>query len=76
MKILSFSREVLELKNSISKFKKEKETLDSLLDSQKLYGNTHGIEYTNGISSTSSSHIKFVKASYNSPPSTSKPLET
>ena len=37
------SKEVLELKNSISKCQKGKETLDSLLDSQKFHGDTHGI---------------------------------
>ena len=39
------SKEVLELKNSILKFKRGKETLDNLLDSQKFYGDTHGIGY-------------------------------
>ena len=34
-------KEVLELNNSILKFKKGKETLDSLLDSQKSHGDTH-----------------------------------
>ena len=72
---LKLSREALELKNSISKFKKGKETLDSLLDSQKLYGNTHEIGYTNGMSSLSSFHIKFVKTSCDFTPSTSTPLE-
>ena len=67
---------MLELKNSISKFKRGKETLDSFLDSQKLYGNTHGIRYTNGMSFSSSSHIRFVKASCDSTSSTSKPLKT
>ena len=68
---------MLKLKNSISKFKKGKETLDNLLDSQKLYRNTHGIGYINGMSSSSSSsHINFVKTTYNSTPSISKTLET
>ena len=53
---------MLELKNCISKFKKGKETLYSFYDSQKLYMNTHGLGYTNGMFSSSSSHINFVKA--------------
>ena len=44
-----FSKEVLEVNNSILKFKKEKETLDNLLDSQKSHGDTHGIGYKNGM---------------------------
>ena len=48
------SKEVLELKNSISKFKRGKETLDNLLDSQKFHGNTQRIGYKNGMHSSSS----------------------
>ena len=66
------SKEVIELKNSISKFKKGKETLDSLIDSQKSHGDTHGIGYGNGTSSSSSSHINFIKSSCHSTPSSSK----
>ena len=44
------------------KFKKGKETLDSLLDSQKSHGDTHGIGYKNGMTPSSSSHINFIKA--------------
>ena len=69
------SKEVLELKNSITKFKRGKETLDSLLDSQKFHVDTHGIGYKNGMSSSSSSHINFVKA-HDYTASTSKINET
>ena len=55
-------KEVLELNNSILKFKKGKETLDSLLDSQKSHGDTHKIRYKNGMSPSSSSHINFIRA--------------
>ena len=70
------SKEVLELKNSISKFKRGKETLDSLFDSQKFHRDTHVIRYINGISSSSSSHIKFVNALHDSILFTSKQIET
>ena len=52
------SKEVLELKNFISKFKRGKETLDNLLDSQKFHGDTHGIGYVShdSIASTSKSN--------------------
>ena len=73
---LKLSKEVLELKNFISKFKKGKETLNNLLDSRKFYRDTHGIGYINGLPSSSSSHINFVKNSCDSTPSSSKPLET
>lgn len=73
---LKLSKEVLKLKNFIDKFKKEKKTLNSLLNSQKFYGDTHGIGYTNEMPSSLSSHINFVKASCDSTPSTSKPLKT
>ena len=53
------SSEVLELRNSISKFQKGKATLDNLLNSQKSHGDTHGIGYGNRTSSSSSSHINF-----------------
>ena len=56
------SKEVLELKNSISKFKRGKETLDSIIDSQKFHGDTHRIGYKNGMTPSSSSHINFIKA--------------
>ena len=49
------------LKNFISKFMKGKETLNSILDSQKLHGDVHGIGYNNGRASSSSSYINFVK---------------
>ena len=65
------SKEVLELKNVISKFKKGKDTLDSLLDSQKFHGDTHEIGYKNGMTPSSSSHINFIKA-HDSTTSTSK----
>ena len=70
------SNEILELKNSISKFKKGKETLDSLLDSQKFHGDTHGIGYKNRMYPSSSSHINFIRASHDSLASTSKSNET
>ena len=53
---------MLDLKNSISRFKKGKETLDNLLDSQKSHGDTHGIGYKNRMTPSSSSHINFIKA--------------
>ena len=56
------SKEVLDLKNSIDKLMKGKETLNSILDSQKLHGDVHGIGYSNGTASSSSSHINFIKA--------------
>ena len=65
------SKEVLELNNSILKFKKGKKTLDSLLNSQKSHGDTHGIGYKNGMTPSSSSHINFIKA-HDSTVSTSK----
>ena len=65
------SMEVLELNNSILKFKKGKETLNSLLNSQKSHRDTHGIGYKNGMTLSSSSHINFIKA-HDSMASTSK----
>ena len=53
------------------KFKKGKETLDNLLDSQKSHGDTHGIGYKNGMTHSLSSHINFIKA-HDSTASTSK----
>ena len=50
---------------------KGKETLNSIIDSQKLHGDVHGIGYNNGMASSSSSHINFVKA-HNAISSTSK----
>ena len=68
------SNKILELKNSISKFKRGKETIDSLLNSQNFHGDTHRIGYKNGMTS-SSSHINFVKA-HDYMASTSKINET
>ena len=68
------SKEILELKNSISKFKRGKETLDSLLDSQKFNGDTYRIGYKNGMTPLSF-HINFVKA-HDYTASTSKTNET
>ena len=65
------SKEVLELKNSISKFKRGKETLDNIIDSQNFYENTHEIGYKNRMTPSSSSHINFIKA-HDSTASTSK----
>ena len=65
------SKKVLELKNSILKFKRGKETLDSIIDSQKFHGDTHEIGYKNGMTHSSSSHINFIKA-HDSTASTSK----
>ena len=45
------SSEVLELRNSISKFQKRKVTLDNLLESQKSHEDTHRIGYENRTSS-------------------------
>ena len=53
------SNEMLELRNSISKFQKGKATLDNLLESQKPHGDIQGIGYGNRTSSSSSSHINF-----------------
>ena len=63
---------MLELRNSISKFQKGKATLDNLFESQKSHGDTQGIGYRNRTSSSSSSHINFIKSSCHSIPSTSK----
>ena len=68
-------KQMLELRNSISKFQKGKETLDNLLESQKSYGDTQGIGYGNRKSS-SSSHINFIKSSSHSTPSSSKQNES
>ena len=67
---------MLELRNSISKFQKGKETLDNLLESQKSHGDIQGIGYGNRTSSSSSSHINFVKSSSHSTPSSSKQNES
>ena len=67
---------MLALRNSIFKFQKGKATLDNLLESQKSHGDTHGIGYKNKTSSSSSSHINFIKSSYHSTPSFSKPNES
>lgn len=72
---LKLTNEMLELKNIISKFQKGKVTLDNLLDSQKSYGDTQGIGYGIRTSSSSSSHINFVKSSSHSIPSSSKQNE-
>ena len=66
------SNEMLELRNYISKFQKGKATLDNLLESQKYHGDTQGIGYGNRTSSSSSSHINFIKSSSHSTPSSSK----
>ena len=76
MKIISFSSEALELRNSISKIQKGKATLDNLLESQKSHGDTHGIGYENRIFSSLSSHINFIKFSCHSTLSSSKPNES
>ena len=70
------SNEVLELKSSISRFQKGKETLDKLLESQKPHRNIQGIGYGNRTSTSSSSHINFIKSSSHSTPSSSKPNES
>lgn len=62
------SKEVLELKNSISKFERGKGTLENILDSQKIHRDISGLGYENGMTS-SSSYINFV--SQNSTASTS-----
>ena len=64
------------MKNSIDKLMKGKETLNSILDSQKLHGDVHGIGYGNRISFSSSSHINFIKSSSHSTPSSSKQNES
>ena len=51
---------------------KGKTNLDNLLDSQKPHGDIQGIGYGNKTSSSSSSHINFVKSSSHSTPSSSK----
>ena len=67
---------MLELRNSISKFQKGKATLNILLESQKSHGDTQGIGYGNRTSSSSSSHINFLKSSSHSIPSSSKQNES
>ena len=67
---------MLELRNFISKFQKGKATLDNLFESQKSHRDTQGIEYGNRTSSSSSSHINFVKSSSHSTPSSSKKNES
>ena len=70
------SNEMLELRNSISKFQKEKVTLDNLLESQKSHGDTQGIRYGNRTSYSSSSHINFIKSLSHSTSSSSKQNES
>ena len=70
------SNEMLELKNSRSKFQKGKATLDNLFESQKPHGDIQGIGYGNRTSSSLSSHINFVKSSFHSTPSSSKQNES
>ena len=70
------SNEMLELKNSISKFQKGKANLDNLLESQKSHRDTQGIGFGNRTSTSSSSHINFIKSSSHSTPSSSKPNES
>ena len=60
------TKELLELKNYISKFHKGKETFNALLTSQKFHCNTHCIGYEHRASSLSFSQNKFIKANYNS----------
>ena len=67
---------MLKLKNSTFKFQKGKETVDNLLKSQKPHGDIQGIGYGNRTSSSSSSHINFVKSSSHSTPSFSKQNES
>ena len=62
---------MLNLTNSISKFQKGKETLDSLFESQRYHGNTYGLGYSNGVSSPLLSHTKFVIATYDASTSSS-----
>ena len=69
---LKLSNEVLELKSSISRFQKGKETLDKLLESQKPHRDIQGIGYGNRTSNASSSHINFIKSVSHSTPSSSK----
>ena len=66
------SNEMLELKNSISKFQKGKANLDNLLESQKSHRDTQGIGFKNRTSNASSSHISFIKSVSHSTPSSSK----
>ena len=67
---------MIELRNCISKFQKGKATLDNLLESQKPHGNIQGIGYGNRTSSSSLSHINFVKSLSHSIPSSSKQNES
>ena len=64
----------MELRSYISKFKKGKETLDNLLDSQRVHGSMHRLSYINDPPPSSSSQIKFVKAFSDS--SSFKPFES
>ena len=66
------SNEMLELRNFIFKFQKGKATSDNLLESQKFHRDTQGIGYGNRKSSSSSSHINFIKSSSHSTPSSCK----
>ena len=50
--------------------------MNNLLESQKSHGDTQGIGYGNRTSSSSSSHINFVKSSSHSTPSSSKQNES
>ena len=59
-----FLKEISDLKSSISKFQKGKETLDSILNSQKLHKDTSGFDYARNTPSSSSSPI-FIKAKMN-----------
>ena len=66
------SNEMLELKNSISKFQKGKANLDNLLESKKSHRDTQGIGFGNRTSNASSSHINFIKSASHSTTSSSK----
>ena len=72
---VKFSKEISDLKNSISKFQKGKETLDNILDSQKSYKNTRGLGYAKNIHSSSSSLI-FVKAKMNTTQASTSGVKT
>ena len=59
------SKEIFELKNSIFKFHKGKETFDNLLNSQTFPSEKFQIGFSNGAS-TSSSPPKYIKATLTS----------
>ena len=59
------SKEIFEIKNSISKFHKGNETLDNLLNSQTFSSEKFQLDFSNGTC-TSSSPPKSIKATINS----------